>query len=342
MVWTAAALALLLSAPAASAEGGAPERAALREALEWIATGSELRAEYRYVMTAKIRLLLFWVGRDDVGGGTIRFSRGGARPEQERISVLFGSDPTRAPRRINRWGAATEVVQPAADGPAGETAVFFGFMKSSKGESAEQMKAELAAEANGGRHLFQASVGRIAAGQALTVVFPWAAERDLDLHGFQQAEGELIARFAAADAPLRRLDQSRAGCHGRYGFLFTLNGMIEQLLDGRRGELSGCYVHNARLYRLELKRAEPVRRHRVKLKLHDQRTLERDDHNLLHTEFEIRNLASGQRTDFELLLGLAGPERGVPVQIVHQPKWWFKVILNLSATVGEAGLMPKT
>ena len=61
-------------------------------------------------MTARVRLLFFWAGKDDVGGGYIRRGVSKDDPRQELLQVLFGSDPAKAPRAINRWGAGTEVV----------------------------------------------------------------------------------------------------------------------------------------------------------------------------------------------------------------------------------------
>lgn len=43
---------------------------ALRRAGEAIGVQPQLEAEYDYIMTARVRLLLFWVGKDDVGGDT--------------------------------------------------------------------------------------------------------------------------------------------------------------------------------------------------------------------------------------------------------------------------------
>jgi hypothetical protein len=90
-------------------------------------------------MTARVRLLFFWAGKDDVGGGYIRRGISKDHPRQELLQVLFGSDPAKAPRAINRWGAGTEVVwhrEPASDSAKVDDVVasaFFGFMKASRG-----------------------------------------------------------------------------------------------------------------------------------------------------------------------------------------------------------------
>ncbi len=44
----------------------------LRAATEWVRNTPAVRGNYEYAMTARLRLLFFWVTRNDVGGATIR------------------------------------------------------------------------------------------------------------------------------------------------------------------------------------------------------------------------------------------------------------------------------
>ena len=90
-------------------------------------------------MTCKLRLLFFWAGRDDVGGGYVRIGKASGEERQQMIQILFGSDPAKAPLAINRWGAGTEVLRSADSGQPAASA-FFGFMKSSKGQSVLAMQ----------------------------------------------------------------------------------------------------------------------------------------------------------------------------------------------------------
>jgi len=48
---------------------------------------------------------LFWIGRSNVGDAVVARA---AAPHEARYSLLIGSDPNRAPRRINRWGYLEE------------------------------------------------------------------------------------------------------------------------------------------------------------------------------------------------------------------------------------------
>jgi len=67
-------------------------------------TGSTI--EWHYALTARIRLLLPWLNFRNVGGGRIVWTEG--LNGVNVLELLVGSDPTRAPRRINRWGYLSE------------------------------------------------------------------------------------------------------------------------------------------------------------------------------------------------------------------------------------------
>ena len=62
--------------------------------------------EIRYKMSAAIRPLLFWIGDGDVGGARIVWREG--EDGRRGYEFLLGSDPSRAPRKINRWGWVSE------------------------------------------------------------------------------------------------------------------------------------------------------------------------------------------------------------------------------------------
>jgi hypothetical protein len=57
-------------------------------------------------MAGKIRPLLFWFGKDNVGGARIRWRQG--EGSDRGYDLLIGSDPQRAPRKVNRWGFIQE------------------------------------------------------------------------------------------------------------------------------------------------------------------------------------------------------------------------------------------
>src|SRR5579863_8263548 len=105
----------LMALPALAAEPAAApansEQSAIQEAANWIGRKNQVETEYRYVMTCRVRFVFFWGGKDDVGGGYVRIGKAEGDSRQQMVQILFGSDPTKAPLSINRWGAGTEVLR---------------------------------------------------------------------------------------------------------------------------------------------------------------------------------------------------------------------------------------
>ena len=61
---------------------------------------------HHYAISARVRpLLVFWISRSGVGDAVVTKRQG---PSETGYSLLIGSDPDRAPRRINRWGYINE------------------------------------------------------------------------------------------------------------------------------------------------------------------------------------------------------------------------------------------
>jgi hypothetical protein len=174
------------------------DRAPIMEALGWVRSSPRDIAEFDYVMTARVRLLFFWAGKDDVGGGYIRRGISKADPREELLQVLFGSDPAKAPRAINRWGAGTEVVWhkdpaifPAKDDDVVASA-FFGFMKASKGKSVSEMQEELRKEKDHGEHQFTGILSRVDTGRAISLVVPLASNQDYTLRQYSEVEPVML------------------------------------------------------------------------------------------------------------------------------------------------------
>jgi len=314
-------------APAADA----PEQAAINEAVNWIRATPLIRAEHDYIMTCRLRLLFFWVGRDDLGGGYIKTGQAVDDPSLEIIQLLFGSDPAKAPRAINRWGAGTEVLKSDGNKTTAASA-FVGFMKSSKGESVSAMQRELAHEKSAGKHLFEAIISRVDRTQAISMTVPFYSDKDYDM--YQLAEAQKLALDQLGDSQGRKLHrlEGRAGreCRRPGGFLSTTAELLERSLNGVKTPVSLCYVYNARPYTLTLLHAIPVATKDVHITLRQKgRKIDQSYRDLEESHFQIYNQESGVKTDFSVLLGTTGELRGVPVQINYQPNWWFQVVLNL-------------
>src|SRR5258707_10371409 len=151
----------ILAARPLTAQAPVPNdiQAALQHTTELMRTPMHVDAQFDYIMTARVRLLLFWAGKDDVGAGYIGSGRLPQDPASDVIELLIGSDPAKAPRAINRWGAASEIAhKPSGSGHGVESSTFFGFMKVSSGTSAAEMEKEVAREKRGGSLLVYAHI----------------------------------------------------------------------------------------------------------------------------------------------------------------------------------------
>lgn len=320
------ATSLLLAAfPVLAAEPASLESTRLGEAVQWIRSTSLQRTQCDYVMTARVRLLLFWVGKDDVGGGYIRYGTSLDGGRLGSLGVLFGSDPDKAPRKINRWGAATEFMNEDR-----QSSAFFGFMKASKGKSVSEMQSELSSEQAKGQHLFEAIVSRVDKTGAISRVVPFYSDEDFSLRQFDLAESMVMEKLSTAAPSLRTLDGPAMTCAEATGFLFTVQKLIDATLAGKTAPIFTCYTYNARLYTAKLTSASKVADLTVRFKLRDQESqVTKSYHDLTRARFEVTRQENGARSTFELVYGNSGDLKGIPVQITHQPNWWFKVILNV-------------
>ena len=309
----------------------APEQAAINEAVNWIRATPRIRAEYDYIMTCRLRLLFFWVGRDDLGGGYSKTGQAVDDPSLQMIQLLFGSDPAMAPRAINRWGAGTEVLR--SDGSkTPQSSAFVGFMKSSKGESVSAMRRELSHEKSTGKHLFEAIISRVDGAQAISTTVPFYSDKDYDMHQLADAQTLALGRLGDGQArKFRRLDgPARGECSRPGGFLSTTEELLERSLTGEKTPVSLCYIYNARPYTLTLQRVIPITTKDVRITLKEKgQKIDQSYRDLKESQFQIYNQESGAKTDFSVLLGTTGELRGVPVQINYQPNWWFQIVLNL-------------
>jgi hypothetical protein len=289
-------------------------------ALQSVASPFRETTRWNYLMNVRVRLLLFWAGFEDVGGGYIQKGTLPADPSAHVIRLLIGSDPQKAPRRINHWGSAMEIYRGDAE------SVFFGFMKSSKAASAKEAEIETSRTDAFG---FEASINRADSSQVLSRIVALRSPQNYTFRDLPQAQEAMIRRASHIDGPVRRLAEARPGCRSTQGFLGAVEHLVDQAIKGRPAPLTDCYVHNARYYTVTLKKTSKVESKRTKMKLRDGKTLDRTDRDLLQADFEVFNTESRERTRFDLLLGASGDLRGVPVQIHYQPNWWFQVVLHL-------------
>jgi hypothetical protein len=329
----------LAFSPVFAQDGTAP-REKIAEALGWIKQPPANSVRFDYAMTARVRLLLFWAGKDDVGGGYIRRGFSKDDPRQERIDVLFGSDPAKAPRGINRWGGGTEILwhkgTPGAKEAFDEIAesAFFGFMKSSQGKSAGEMQAELNQEKSAGEHRFTGILSHVSPGHAVSLTEPLVSHTDFNLHQYEEAEPLILEKLSSPTRPIRELNDTQ-GCERAGEFLQSVAELIEAALQAKKTPVAVCYIYDAQVRTLTLQRAVPLQKLPVHVRGAKGETLiNKTYEDLLEAEFVSETRKTGKRSEFTIAIGKNGELRGVPVQIRYQPNWWFQVVLNLRQLPG--------
>jgi hypothetical protein len=250
-------------------------------------------------MLAKVRPLLFWISRDNVGGARIQWRGDGEGGRG--FELLIGSDPVRAPRRINRWGYIAEEVH-------GSRSSTLGVMKQSREESIEDVEAQLRREA-GGVHVFKVMRAAAENGKAMAGVSTLSTGNDLT---YRDLDSLLASLDHASLGTSVKIVELPAGT--RPGFLVALADLIHQ------PDLKSVpYVYNGRFHQLSRRGTASV----------SMRVRGRDVSTLRSARFETQNRATRERTAFDITYGTSGDLAGVPVHILYQPRWWFQVELFL-------------
>jgi len=269
-------------------------------------------AQHHYTMTGRVRpLLLFWIGRSDVGEATVTW-RG--EPGALGYELLIGSDPERAPRRINRWGYIAEEMR-------GGDARVIGVMTESEEESIEDAEAGLKKQANG-QHAFKVIHASVNGGQARSVVTTIGTPED---YSFRDVRTLLELAEGDSSEATRRVVQLPAGT--RPGFLSALAELVHAAVESVhqttgpiRPTAAVAYVYHGKIYELRATRA------RLLPELAVGTTTYR---RVITADFEITNTSTRERTVFSMTYGTDGSLAEVPVTMKYQPRWWLQVGLAL-------------
>jgi hypothetical protein len=228
---------------------------------------------------------------------------------------VLGTDPDRAPRRLNRWGYITEEAK-------GRRGSLFAMMSSEEEDSIREVNASADAGETGGGE-FKAVRAVVADGVAQARVSHVRTQRMMTI-------GDLDTLVAYAQAELERADLTtvklQPGVHP--GFLAAVADLVDTSVSAFQtggGDASAPsrvvpYVFGDKLYRVTLTSAR---------RLAEFSDGDRRYADVVKSKFEIRTLATGDKTDFELVYGVKGDLAGVPVVITLQPRWWLKVALHL-------------
>lgn len=299
----------LVAAALADASGprASSPRGTAATALAGLGAGGELapvRVRH-YRMAGRVRPLLFWFGRDDVGLARVTWRAGedGARG----YDLLVGTDPARAPRALNRWGFIAE-----------RTDVHGGALLALMTRADEDSYDEASAAA-ASAHDFRAIRGRVDAGVARWQVSHVRATAPLTVHDLDAALTRVGLQPSSASPREMTLP---AGT--RTGFLPSVAELLDRAVAAAAVRQAGTpepplrYVFGQRLYELRLRKT------RLLTLGHAGRSVP-----AVHAAFEIHTLSTGTRTAFEITSGVDGDLAGVPLLIQWQPRWWLKVELHL-------------
>jgi hypothetical protein len=263
--------------------------------------------EARYRISAAVRpLYLFWIRTDNVGGARILWrSDGDGRRGYE---LLIGSDPRRAPRRINHWGWERE-----DEGPEG--AQLLGLKTGADLEEAR------AAPVRDGREgfLYKAIRSHAAGGEVRAENTVWRLPRNYSYHDL----GELLDLTAGPAPAPPRVREARVPEDARPGLLFALADLVDEAVAAATGpsrrllsERSLSFTFNTSLHDLRLLSTEWL----------DSASFGgRRYERLVRLTFEELNREKMTQDRFALVCATEGPLARMPVQVEYQPKWWFKV-----------------
>jgi hypothetical protein len=260
--------------------------------------------EHTYRMAGKIRLLLLWVGRDDVGSGVIRWRGAG---DETAIELLIGSDPARAPGQLNKWGYLVEAMRGA------ESSVV-GLVSQENDDRLSDVKAGL--KTRKAQRAFDTIRGHVAGTEGTARVGTLHAPSELTYH---DADTVLQSVLADSTLPVKRVAR---GADVRPGFLTSLTGLLASSLDTKKYNGRIQYIHGDRLYQLRLIEATRLAKFE-----RDGRTWQ----NVVRGRFETGEAGNRSGTRFELVYGASGALAGVPILISYQPKWWLQVDLVLNS-----------
>ncbi len=297
------------SAGSAPAEGDGPQaqcRPCVREV-----------ADRHYTLTARVRLLLLWISRPGIGAGRITWSNDddGTRG----LALLIGSDPAKAPMKINRWGYVVERVSRSG-------VDLVGVMTEAEEQSLEQARTNLGRSV--AAHNYKAIRSRIQDGIAKSSISYLKLAEDFTYRELDT----LLQRVPREDARVRLVTLPGGA---EPGFLFAVKSLMTESADAyRRSGASGAaqpglrrYVFSGSLFELSRQSTREVRELTVN---------GREFRGLLESAFVARNLSTGQLSKFSITYGIQGPIEGIPVRIVYRPHWWFEAEMLLDGAAAES------
>jgi hypothetical protein len=262
--------------------------------------------EYRYRMSAAIRPLLFWIGDGDVGGARIVWRKG--NDGRLGYEFLIGSDPDRAPRKINRWGFVREELD-------GDRATQIGLMRKTDEESVEEAREKVGFE---GEFVLKVIRTRIVGSEARAENTVWLVQDDYTFYDL----GDVLRLVSATPQAPPSVNEASLPSGTHPGFLFAVADLVDRAVKAATREprellekQTTRFNFNAVAYELRLR----------KTKWEESKKYgDTEYQNLVRLELESYNPKLDSTERFTLAVGTEGRWKGVPVYVKYQPKWWFK------------------
>jgi len=313
-----AAASLIAASSGLFAGVGVPavDRQAAPPALERLpGQGVPVEKTHSYRLAGRIRPLLFWFGKDDVGTARIVWRRSPAGTRG--YDLLIGSDPAKAPRALNRWGYVSEEV-------TGSDGALLALMTRSDEMSFDDADASTARAGSGME--FRAMHARLDRGTVTSRAVRVLTQGPLSVFDIDSTL-DRVRREAAVAAPR----QAQVRPDARPGFLVAVADVVDRAVAARSPAQRTAvlrsfvpYAFGRNSYELRLRDIDQV------APAAGERT------TLVRLPFEIRTVATDARTRFELTCGTEGDLAGVPVRVEWQPRWWLRLELHLDDQAGRA------
>jgi len=277
---------------------------------------------HHYSIGARIRpLMMFWIGRSGVGEAIVTKREG---PSEAAYSLLIGSNPERAPRRINRWGYIREDIE-------GSKATLIGLMTESDEDSIEQAEANIVRQAAGER-TFKIIRGTVDADEAKSNLTVIAAPAEYSYRKVQTVL-DLAKRQSSEDQTRARVIRLPPGT--RAGFLAAVAELMHRHVEQWRASgrvqpgASVNYVYYGRIYRLSATRTRPLPNVRLSGASYTR---------AIASDFEATSAYDGEVTKFSITYGTEGPLAEIPLAASYRPRWWMEIDLTLDDIGGESAL----
>jgi len=270
-------------------------------------------ADHRYRIKVKIRVLLPWFSWDDVGSARMTWYRGDGA--DRGLEMLIGSDPLRAPRRINRWGYVAEQSR-------GGVATTIGVMKPTDDASLQEAKRRLEKEQSGSV-VFNMIRETVSGDQSVTEVTKAFVSRD---YSYRDLDALLTEFNGVTSQP--EVKRARVESGVTPGLLTTIAGVMREDAEARRRGRSprgaqgkiARYAFNAKVYTLKLASSTFVGTQQ-----YDGRYFA----NLVQNDFEISMQGFSWKERFAVVYAMESSGTELPIFASYQPRWWFKAELLL-------------